>query len=123
MSSTTGRGTQRGNKLNLNSTSEIHNNMISMPKLARPSRSVYPAAPGEPDSDELIREIPSPEQAFSDFQSVPSGQMPWRDVPSIIIAHLSNPQTSGVEPSWQQLLQHFTLEDKALDGEGNLQDL
>ncbi|KAF1977439.1 hypothetical protein BU23DRAFT_452752, partial [Bimuria novae-zelandiae CBS 107.79] len=41
---------------------------------------------------------------------------------SVIIAHLSNPQTSKKEPVWVNLMNHFRQE-RCLDGVGNLQDL
>jgi hypothetical protein len=113
----------------------------TQPSLFRPTRAVYPPLPGQPDPDELIRDIPFTEKAFSDFQSVPFGQVrhadyimaaatnhlsqaPKRDVPSIIIAHLSNPQTSSPagEPDWNLLMNHFR-EARCLDGSGNCQDL
>ncbi|KAJ4359685.1 uncharacterized protein N0V89_000241 [Didymosphaeria variabile] len=109
--------------------------------LFRPTRAVYPPPPGQPDPDDLIRDIPFQESAFSDFQSVPFAQVihmytprnsfasanyllqpPKRDVPSIVIAYLSVPQTQGPEPDWVQLMDHFR-QDRCLDGPGNCQDL
>ncbi|KAL1594533.1 hypothetical protein SLS60_010293 [Paraconiothyrium brasiliense] len=92
------------------------------PSLFRPTRAVYPHPFNQPDPDDLIRDIPFQEKAFSDFQSVPFAQPPKRDVPSIVIAHLSNPQTQSPEPDWVLLMDHFR-QDRCLDGPGNCQDL
>ena len=39
-----------------------------------PTRTVYPPEPGRPNPDDLIRDIPFPESAFSAFHSVPFAQ-------------------------------------------------
>jgi hypothetical protein len=104
-----------------------------------PTRAVYQPEPGQPDPDELIRDIPFPAAAFSAFQSVTSSQVkyignqssegklndnqtPMRDVPSNLITHISIPQTSGPEPDWVAVMNHFKTK-RCLDGIGNLQDL
>ncbi|KAL5374785.1 hypothetical protein DPSP01_011714 [Paraphaeosphaeria sporulosa] len=112
-----------GVSLNHNPSSSGNvNSSGTQPSLFRPTRAVYPALPGQPDPDDLIRDIPFPEKAVSDFQSVPFAQPPQRDVPSIIVAHISNPQTSNAEPDWILLMNHFK-EKRSLDGVGNLLDL
>ncbi|KAF2449355.1 hypothetical protein P171DRAFT_469425 [Karstenula rhodostoma CBS 690.94] len=118
-------GAASGGGVSLNpnpSSSGNPNSNAAQPSLFRPSRAVYPSLPGQPDPDDLIRDIPFPEKAISDFQSVPFAQPPRRDVPSIIIAHISNPQTSNTEPDWIVLMNHFK-ESRCLDGVGNCQDL
>ncbi|KAF9741349.1 hypothetical protein PMIN01_00888 [Paraphaeosphaeria minitans] len=121
------------------SSSDNSSSNTTQPSLLRPSRAVYPALPGHPDPDDLIQDIPSPEKAVSEFQSVPFAhvtkitnppriptdhlvQPPQRDVPSIIIAHISKPQTSNAEPDWIPLMNYFQG-NRCLDGTGNLQDL
>jgi hypothetical protein len=84
-------------------------------KLSNQSRDQYP-------SDSLIRDIPFPEKAISDFHSVPANSPPHRDIPSILIAHIGNPNTSGPEPNWITLLEYFST-SHALNGIENLQDL
>ncbi|KAL5395084.1 hypothetical protein PMIN06_006481 [Paraphaeosphaeria minitans] len=104
------------------SSSDNSSSNTTQPSLLRPSRAVYPALPGHPDPDDLIQDIPSPEKAVSEFQSVPFAHPPQRDVPSIIIAHISKPQTSNAEPDWIPLMNYFQG-NRCLDGTGNLQDL
>ncbi|KAF2689819.1 hypothetical protein K458DRAFT_412680 [Lentithecium fluviatile CBS 122367] len=94
-------------------------------KLNSCSRAGYPtqdAFEAAWASDNLIHDIPVPEQAISDFHSVPSNSPPHRDIPSILIAHIGNPNTTHPEPNWPQLLNYFST-DHALAGIGNLQDL
>jgi hypothetical protein len=83
----------------------------------------------------LIRDIPYAEKAIGDFHGVPANSYPHRDIPSIIIAHISNPETFDFktntlkpEPKWAQIL-HFFSTDTPIKFQGvsqgipNLQDL
>jgi hypothetical protein len=77
----------------------------------------------------LIRDIPSPEKAIGDFHGVPANSYPHRDIPSILIAHIGNPETLDfktktlkLEPDWLELLEHFSSK-RAMEGMANLQDL
>jgi hypothetical protein len=110
-----GNSDRNQNNFGKNFSHELHN----------PSRAQYPprnsfAVSANPD--DLIRDIPFPAQAIGDFHSVPANSPPHRDIPSILIAHIGNPDTSLVEPNWAQLLHYFRT-DYALQGVGNLQDL
>ncbi|ORY08449.1 hypothetical protein BCR34DRAFT_11343 [Clohesyomyces aquaticus] len=67
-----------------------------------------------------VARIPETEFAISDFNSVMAGGPPFRDVPSALVAHLTNPDPASVTPNWLQFLQHFFDRDH---GMGNLQDL
>lgn len=82
-----------------------------------PPRDVFGAAGARED---LIRDIPYLEHAMGDFNSVPWNLPPYRNVPSVLLFHLSNPNTSSPEPHWEALLGFFGPDDHQF---GNLQDL
>ncbi|KAF2642881.1 hypothetical protein P280DRAFT_468185 [Massarina eburnea CBS 473.64] len=92
-------------------------------KRGEPSRSKTKArTPFEAfaNPDELISNIPFPEQAISDLNGVPVNEPPFRDIPSSIIGRIGNPQLREVEPDWQHFLRYFS--DRVY-GISNLQDL
>ncbi|KAF1956985.1 hypothetical protein CC80DRAFT_491848 [Byssothecium circinans] len=70
--------------------------------------------------DDLIRDIPFPEQAVSDFNGVPIHEPPFRDISSNIIGSLGNPQLHLAEPDWEQFLRYFAGRHHGI---ANLQDL
>jgi hypothetical protein len=70
----------------------------------------------------LIADIPDMDAAAADFNSVPGGVPPFRDVPSVLIGHLNRPNLTGPEPDWDSLLWYFVTKH-ATRGFSNLQDL
>ncbi|KAF2791940.1 hypothetical protein K505DRAFT_376402 [Melanomma pulvis-pyrius CBS 109.77] len=72
--------------------------------------------------DDLIRQIPEMDFAVADFNSVTMNAPPFRDIPSVLIAHLNRPNVADAEPGWELLLRYF-LGSQAHHGHGNLQDL
>ncbi|KAF2243781.1 hypothetical protein BU26DRAFT_609109 [Trematosphaeria pertusa] len=71
--------------------------------------------------DDLIHPFRCPERLFGDFNDMPRYQEPLRDVPSILLAHISRPDVYAAEPDWTSLMGYFL--SKGRQGYGNLQDL
>jgi hypothetical protein len=72
--------------------------------------------------DVLIKDLPLLGIALAEFNSVPFNTKPFRDIPSIILAHLNQPPLYGPEPDWVALLSYFRT-NQASHGFANLQDL
>ncbi|KAF2659877.1 hypothetical protein K491DRAFT_775130 [Lophiostoma macrostomum CBS 122681] len=79
-----------------------------------------PNVPQNPD--DLLVDIPDMDAAVADFNSVPGGSPPFRDIPSVLIGHLNRPNITASEPDWGRLLWYF-LTERANHGFANLQDL
>jgi hypothetical protein len=83
---------------------------------------VTSAAEDRNHPDDLINEIPFHEKAIAEFNSNTPDVPPFRDIPSNIIAGLSNP-VPGSEPDWRaMIIGHFPTAN-AIRPVSNLQDL
>jgi hypothetical protein len=71
---------------------------------------------------QLRDEIPLVDEAVGDFNSTPREQPPYRDIPSIIVAAMTNPDIAAPEPDWTAILTYF-LTRTPPHGLSNLQDL
>jgi hypothetical protein len=72
--------------------------------------------------DDLLNEIPFHEKAVAEFNSNTPGVPPFRDIPSSLIAALSNP-VPGPEPDWRAMITGHFPTANAIRPMSNLQDL
>jgi hypothetical protein len=88
------------------------------------TRRLFPATNAVEDQnhpDDLLNNIPFHAKAVSDFNMNSPHCEPYSDVPSVLIAAITNPAT-GPEPDWGAMLAYYRS-NHAISGLANLQDL